>query len=143
MAKRRPGITWRVRASLVILLALATVPLTGCGTGGREDDIRAVAERFAAAVDEGDGAAACALLTADAREALQSDEKKPCSEAVTDLDVKASPVTNVSVEITSGSAHYAAGGNVFLDETTYGWRISAAACEPRPDGQPYDCELEA
>ena len=133
-----------MRAAATLLLpALVAVALTGCGTTGRENDIRAVAERFSAAVDAGDGATACALLTADTREALQSDEKKPCSEAITDLDIPRSPVTNVSVEITSASAHYAAGGTLFLDETTRGWRVSAAACEPKPDGEPYDCELEA
>jgi hypothetical protein len=131
-----------VRAVSPVVFALALLLLAGCGTSGREDEIRAVAERFATAVDAGDGAAACALLTAPAREKLASDERRPCAEAVTGLDVKPSPVDKVSVAITSASAHYAGGGTLFLDETTHGWRIAAAACEAKPDDQPYDCELD-
>jgi hypothetical protein len=131
-----------VRAFALLAVALAAVMLAGCGTGGRESDIRAVAGRFAAAVSERDGAAACALLTTDARQKLESDEGKPCRDAVVDLKVTEPPVRRVEVFITSASARLAGGGTLFLDETTRGWRISAAACEPTPGGLPYDCDLE-
>jgi hypothetical protein len=122
---------------------LAVVLLGGCGTAGRENDIRAVAERFATAVDDGDGATACGLLTTDAQAQLVSDQGKPCAKAVAGLDVKKAPVGKVSVAITSASAHLEGGGTLFLDETTHGWRISAAGCKPKPGGAPYDCDLQA
>ena len=134
--------TWRVRAAAVLALALAALVLPGCGTGGRESDIRLVAGRFAVAVSQRDGAAACALLTTDARQKLESDEGKPCRDAVVDLKVTDPPVRQVEVFVTSGSARLAGGGTLFLDETTHGWRISAAGCEPTPGGLPYDCDLE-
>src|SRR4051812_327846 len=118
-----------MRATLLIAAALAAVVLSGCGTGGREREIRSVAERFATAVDEGDGAAACALLTTDAQAQLEKDERERCSDAVVKLDVSRSKVSDVSVDVTNASADYAGGGTVFLDDTTHGWRVSAAGCE--------------
>jgi hypothetical protein len=136
------GKTWRVRAFALLALALAAPALAGCGTGGREDDIRSVAGRFATAVSERDGAAACALLTTDAQQKLESDEGKPCRDAVVDLEVTDPPVRRVQVYVTSASARLAGGDWMFLDETTHGWRISAAGCEPVGGGLPYDCDLE-
>ena len=136
------GKTLHVRAFALLALALAAVVLAGCGTAGREDDIRAVAGRFATAVSQRDGSAACALLTTDARQKLESDEGKPCRDAVVGLKVTDPPVRHVEVFVTSASARLAGGGTLFLDQTTHGWRISSAACEPTPGGLPYDCELE-
>ena len=131
-----------MRATSAVIAAIAVLLAAGCGTSGREADIRAVAERFAASVERGDGAGACALLTVPARRQLVSDTREPCSEAVIGLDVERSPVEDVHIAITSASARYARGGTLFFDETTDGWRIAAAGCEPKPDDEPYDCELE-
>jgi hypothetical protein len=131
-----------VRASIVIVL-LAVPLLSGCATGGREADVRSVANRFATAVGDRDGAAACALLTVPARQQLVADERKPCAKAVVGLDVSKPPVGRVEVFITSASAQLEGGGTLFLDQTTHGWRISAAGCEPKPGDAPYDCDLTA
>jgi hypothetical protein len=130
------------KPSAAVLVLAALLVAGGCGTGGREDDIRAVAERFSNAVGEGDGAAACSLMTADAREQLEKDEREPCQDAVIKLSVSTPPVSRVSVYVTAASADLAGGGTLFLDRTTKGWRVSAAGCEPRGGELPYDCELE-
>jgi len=46
------------------------------------------------------------------------------------------------VEIWGGDAQVRLGDDtVFLTETGAGWRVTAAACEPRGEA-PYDCEVE-
>jgi hypothetical protein len=131
-----------VRAVAVITGVLVAAVLAGCGTGGRERDVRGIAERFASAVGNRDGAAACALLTSDARAQLESDQGEPCRKAVVKLNVSGPKVNRVSVFVTSASADFAGGGTVFLDQTTHGWRVSSAGCKPQPDDRPYDCELQ-
>ena len=68
-----------VAASLVCLLALA---LAGCGTANRERDAGAVAQRFHAALESGDGRAACHELTEATSSKLAQQEQKPCEEAI-------------------------------------------------------------
>lgn len=129
--------------ALVILVAAVAVALAGCGTRGRESDIRAVADRFLTAVDQRDGSTACALLTAQARQALASSEREPCARAVVALRVGAPPVARPQVFVTNGAAVASRGKWLFLDDTGSGWRISAAGCTPMPRGEPYDCDLKA
>jgi hypothetical protein len=35
-----------------------------------------------------------------------------------------------------------AGDTLFLDQTSTGWKISAAGCRLTSPDEPYDCELE-
>jgi hypothetical protein len=123
----------------VVVLAL----LSGCGTQGREGEVRTVADRFVAAVDRRDGPAACGLLTAQARQELVSSQGEPCAKAVVALRVGDPPVDRVQVWVTNGVAVASRGRWLFLDDTGSGWRVSAAGCEPQPGGQPYDCDLRA
>ena len=127
-------------ASAACLLALA---LAGCGTGERADDAAAVAERFHAALEAGDGQAACDELSEETALALEQQEKKPCEEAVLELGLpEGGSVADTRVEITSAVATLAEGGTDFLDEGPDGWKIAAAGCTPTLPDQPYDCELE-
>jgi hypothetical protein len=127
-------------ASFACLAALA---LAGCGTADREDDAGAVTQRFHAALEDGDGQAACDALSEETASKLEQQEQKPCEEAILSLDLpKGGTVADTRVYVTSAFATLAEGGSDFLDEGPDGWRVSAAGCEPTAPSRPYDCELE-
>jgi hypothetical protein len=127
-------------ASLTCLLVLA---LAGCGTADREDDAGAVAQRFHAALEDGDGQAACHALSEATASKLEQQEKKPCAAAILSLELpKGGTVAHTDVYVTSAFTTLAEGGSDFLDEGPDGWRVSAAGCVPTAAPQPYDCELE-
>jgi hypothetical protein len=128
------------RAVLACLLAL---PLAACGTAGRERDAAAVAERFHAALDRGDGRAACEELSEETASTLEQEEMKPCEEAILELELpKGGSVAGTRVHITNAVTTLAEGDSDFLDEGPDGWKISAAGCVPTLPDQPYECELE-
>jgi hypothetical protein len=127
-------------ASLACLLALA---LVGCATADREDDAAAVAARFHAALEHGDGQAACDQLNEQTASKLEKQEQKPCAEAILSLELpKGGTVADTRVYVTSAFTTLAEGGSDFLDEGPNGWRVSAAGCQPTAPSQPYECELE-
>jgi hypothetical protein len=124
---------------LVIALAAA---LTGCGTAAGERQATASVARFEAAIQAKDGAGACKELSSDTSSSLESDEKKPCEEAILGTDVKpAHGVRDVSIWVTGGQVKLD-GDTLFLDDTASGWKISAAGCKLSSPDEPYDCELE-
>jgi hypothetical protein len=126
----------------VVLFACVLV-LAGCGTAERERDAASVAEAFHAALESGDGQAACDELSEETASKLEQQEKKPCEEAVVGLDLpKGGTVADTRVEVTSAIATLAEGGSDFLDEGPDGWKVAAAGCEPTLPDQPYECELE-
>src|SRR5215210_351721 len=125
---------------LACLLALA-VP--GCGTGERADDAAAVAEQFHAALESGDGKAACDELSEETASKLEQEEKKPCEEAILELEIPKGGTVAVSrVEMRSAYAGLAEGSADFLDEGPEGWTVSAAGCRAVTPDHPYECELE-
>jgi hypothetical protein len=129
----------------LVLLGLA-VCVAGCGRGSDRADARAVTARFLAALERGDGAAACAQLSPATRVTLEDSEQKPCREAVGSLGLQASPVTRLQLYVTNAKADLANGDSVFLSQGAQGWRLSAAGCRPargKPADAPYDCALEA
>ena len=99
-------------------------------------------ERFSTAIEQKDGEAACQQLSQDTQSKLESQEQRPCEEAVLTLELSGGDVVSVDVSETSAAVDLDAGGRAYLDKTPDGWRISAAGCDPLP-GQPYDCELES
>lgn len=130
-----------MRRALAIAAAAGAFA-AGCGTGEDERAAARAVERFYAAIEQQDGAAACEQLSQAAASELESSRKRPCEEAVLGLELTPSGVSSAEVEITSARVDLEAGGSAFLDETSRGWRISALGCQPRPS-LPYDCELEA
>ena len=126
------------------MLVLVCVALAGCGTSARDTDAAGASDRFHAALDDGDGAAACRELTSETRKKLERDEGKACGEAIRGLDLPAGAtaarakvyVTTAFVELEEPASA------VFLDEGPDGWKISAAGCTPGAPDQPFDCELE-
>ena len=129
-----------------VLLAtlLVALPLAACGTGGRERDAAAVSEAFHAALERGDGQAACDELSEEAASKVEQQEEKPCEEAILTLKLpKGGRAAVRRVEITSAYIGLAEGTADFLDEGPEGWKISAAGCEPTSSSdEPYDCEVE-
>jgi hypothetical protein len=127
-------------AAFACLLPLA---LAGCGTDERADDAAAVAERFHAALDAGQGRAACEELSEETASKLEQQEKKPCEEAILELELPKGGAVAVSrVELRSAYAGLAEGSADFLDEGADGWKISAAGCREVTPQHPYECELE-
>ncbi len=116
---------------------LATAVLSGCA-GLEEDDVGRVAGAFedpaAAPADR------CALLAPVTLQTLESDESAPCVDVIGQVPLPGGPVE--AVEVWGGQAQARLGGDtVFLTETPSGWRVTAAACEPRGE-MPYDCQVE-
>lgn len=130
-------------ARVAILACLLALAVAGCGTGDREQDAAAVADRFHAALADGDGQTACAQLGEQTVSKLEDQEQKPCEEAILSLELaKGGTVTDTRVYLRSAFATLAEGGVDFLDEATDGWKVTSAGCDPTVPGQPYDCELE-
>jgi hypothetical protein len=115
----------------------AALLLGGCAST-QDGDVRDVAAEF---LDPGGAPdARCDLLAPATREALESDESAPCPDVIGDLQFGAGAVR--SVKIWGGNAQVRlADDTLFLTETSTGWRVAAAACEPRGEA-PYDCEVE-
>jgi hypothetical protein len=126
------------------VIAIASLLLIGgCGTADREADVTEVSDRFHAALEAGDGSAACARLSSETAAKLERSEGAPCDEAILELDLPAGArAAGAEVYVTSASADLGEAGAVFFDEGPGGWRISAAGCVPSEADQLYDCELE-
>ena len=125
------------RAGAGAAAVAAVLALGGCASA-QVGDVREVAAEF---VDPGGAPdARCDLLAPATREALESEESAPCPDLIGDLPLTGGTVE--AVEVWGGDAQVRMSGDtVFLTETSAGWRVVAAACEPRGE-QPYDCEVE-
>jgi hypothetical protein len=127
----------------VAVACLLAVALAACGSGGRERDAAAVSERFHAALQTGDGRAACDELNEETATKLEQQEKKPCAEAILAVELpKGGSVKATRVYVESAYTSLAGGEADFLSEGPAGWKISAAGCRPSAPDQPYECELE-
>ena len=126
---------------LALPLAALCAAGAGCGRGDAERESRQVAERFHSAVERGDGRAACDELSEATASELESQEGKPCEQAVLTLELGGGKPAAARVFLTSASVDLLEGGTDFLDETSDGWKLSAVGCTPVP-GEPHDCELE-
>jgi len=133
------------RASAIGLLLLC-LGAAGCGRSDDREHATAVAQRFFTAVGSGDGAAACEQLSVDTRKKLEQDERKPCREAIGELDIEPGVPARVHVFLTNAEAELDNGDRAFLSQTHQGWRLSAVGCKPGaepPSEEPMDCALEA
>jgi hypothetical protein len=131
-----------VRALALLCLPVAAAAV-GCGSGASEREAKEVAARFAIALEQRDGAAACELLGEATRAAVQLEEGRPCAEAILDLPLPRDAASSeVRVYLTSAIVRLARGSTTFLDEADSRWTISAAGCRPTRPGEPYRCELE-
>lgn len=115
----------------------AAALLTGCARL-EEDDVARVAAAFEDPTVAPDDR--CALLAPMTLQTLESDESAPCADVIGQVPLPGGPVG--AVEVWGGNALVRLGGDtVFLTDTPAGWRVTAAACEPRGE-LPYDCAVE-
>jgi hypothetical protein len=127
---------------VLIVAGIAAAIAIGLVRGADDDGAGETVERFAQAIEQQDGAAACTELSADTRGSLESQEGSECEEALLELELSLGSVSQIKVAETSATVELTEGGSVYLEETSNGWRITAVGCEPRPD-EPDDCEVEA
>jgi hypothetical protein len=131
------------RAAILALGACVAVATVGCGASDRASDATAVADRFHAALERGDGEGACAELSEETASKLEQQEEMPCGEAVLALELPSgATAARTGVYVTSASVELVEGGTTFLDEGDEGWKVSAAGCTPTAPELPYDCALE-
>ena len=126
-----------------VFACLLAASLAACGSGSRERDAAAVSERFHAALQAGDGPAACDELNEETASKLEQQEKKPCEVAILGLELpKGGTVRRTRVYVESAYTSVGGGQADFLSDGPAGWKISAAGCRPSAPEQPYECELE-
>ena len=131
---------WILPAVLVAAL------LSGCGQSASRDTVRAVTDRFYAAVAGDDGATACAQLAEPTVKQLEQDEKARCAQAVSALGLAPARIARVEVYVTNAKVDLTNGASAYLEETASGWRISALGCratEGDPTEQPQSCSVES
>lgn len=131
-----------MRAYAAGCLGVLVLCLTGCGGVGQRPATD-TAQSFYAAVQERDGAAACALLVASTRAEVEQSEGKPCARAILEEDIPAGerPVAT-QVFGTMAEVRYPQ-ETAFLARSDQGWKVLAVACGTRPQGpeRPYDCAV--
>ena len=135
-----------VRRSWTIGLLLLGLAAAGCGQSDDRVEARSVTDRFFAAVESGDGGAACDQLSPDTRNTLEADEQKPCRDAIGQSQIESARVGSMELYLNNAKADLENGQSAFLSLTADGWRLSAVGCEPgegEPAEVPMDCELEA
>ena len=126
----------RPRARTAVVLALAcAAALPACGTSD-QDEVRAVAQEFRRALEAGDGARACRLLTANAKRQLDGD----CARRILMID-PGDPASDGALTLRDDRASLAtrSGGRtraIAFIKTDDGWRLddvplSTAVHDPR------------
>jgi hypothetical protein len=130
------------RGLAAAVAALALTALAGCASvGERGDAAAAVATRLLTAVDDQNGAAACAVLAPNTASEVEQSAGKPCAQAILDEDLPA-PGSVTGTDVYGQWAQVRLSDDaVFLAVFTGGWRVVAAGCRPRQD-RPYDCVLQ-
>ena len=124
----------------LVAAALAVMLSTAC-TPAAEPDARAAAEQFQSAVADRDFAAACAMLSDQARRQLEGTTATGCVRALSRLTLSDAAVTSVSVWGDNAQARLVDGA-LFLAEFDTGWQVTAAGCTFVSDEVPYDCDVE-
>jgi hypothetical protein len=125
------------------VIATATVlVVAACAQPSQRRDAAAdVAARLLTAVQDTDGAAACAVLTPGTVAGLEQSSAKPCAEAVLEQDLPGpSPVDRVDVYGQWARVQMPT-DTMFLAIFPGGWRVAAAGCSAQA-GRPYDCLLQ-
>ena len=130
------------RPGAAILLPLSLLLVAGCGSvGERGEAAAAVAARMLSAVQDQDGAGACALLAPDTVAELEESAGKPCAEAILEEDLPVPGTVTASEVYGQWAQVRLTEDTVFLGVFPGGWRVVAAGCTPRRN-RPYDCNLQ-
>lgn len=102
--------------------------------------VRSAAADFQDRVAARDWAAACRLLSDQARRQLESTTARPCAAALAPLRLSGGAVGEVQVWGGNASARIPT-GPVFLSRFGTDWRVIGAGCTGRGEDQPYDCSV--
>jgi hypothetical protein len=133
----------RPTVSAVVALTAIAALASGCGTAADRTQARDAAQRLYAAVQQHDGATACAQMTPALRQQVITDQSESrCEKAVLRLSLHGSRARTVRVYATSAEVQLDHGDTVFLGDTQQGWRVEALGCKPRGN-EPYDCLEQA
>jgi hypothetical protein len=127
-------------------VVLAAIALAGCGQSANRDDVRAVTDRFSAAVASHDGAEACAQLSENTLKHLEQTEKASCPQAVGSVGLTGARIASVQVYETNAKVNFTNGASAFLEDTADGWKLSALGCRPTqgdPREHPLGCAVES
>jgi hypothetical protein len=128
----------RAATGAVVVLGACAL-LAGCG-GTQDAAVAEASTSLLEAVDQGDGAAACALLAPAVRTEIEDTSGTSCDRAI--LDEPLSGATGPArVEVFDLSAQAVIGSEtLFLSRFDGDWLVIAAGCTPVPD-KPYDCSI--
>lgn len=100
-----------------------------------------MADRFATAVDQRDGAAACALLAPSTRTELEQSAGRRCARALLE-ELTGTGGDRSAVDVYGTMARVRQGEDtLFLTRMQDGWHVLAAGCTPRPHAM-YDCVVK-
>ena len=126
----------RSRAYGLVLAGCAAL-LAGCASA-QQTDVEHVATAFE---DQGtDPGQRCDLLAPATLATFERDASTSCSDAIGKVRLAGGTVR--SVQVWGGGAQVKlAGDTLFLTETSAGWRVAAAGCQPQ-GAEPYDCQVE-
>lgn len=125
---------WASLSAVVPLLLLG-----GCSDGQRPAVQQAVTT-FVAALAAGDGQTGCALLAPATRNALEYQRSQPCAAALEQLSLPRGDLVDTTDWGGEAQVHTTV-DTLFLTQTSQGWRITAAGCQPRGD-VPYACKVQ-
>lgn len=135
-----------MRPAALLLAAVLAALAGGCGTNDDQDEARATVERFYAAIEAGDGEAACAELGEPLLEQVESQTQQPCPGVITRFEYEGGAIVGDEVYVTNAKVDLQSGESAFLSRGDDGWRLSAIACRPergKPADRPFACEAEA
>ena len=120
----------------MLCAVVSAIVLAGCAAEGERSAAADVAARFLTAAEDGDTAAACALLTPRTREDLVTSDG-PCEESLP-VEELAGAVSGSDTWSEWAKVDTDSGSSLFLTEFESGWLVAAAGCAPEQDA-PYRC----
>lgn len=94
---------------------------------------------FYTALQQGDGAAACALLAPATRSALEQSSGSPCGEAILEEGLPTGPEPAEVTVFETAARATGPSDTAFLGQFAEGWKVVAAGCTPQAPEHPYDC----
>ena len=128
---------WIDRAGLSTAVPLLL--LAGCADGQRPA-VEQTVTTFVSALTAGDSQTGCKLLAPATRDALEYQRNQPCPAALEQSSLPRGDVVDTTDWGGEAQVHTTV-DTLFLTQTTQGWRIAAAGCQPRGEA-PYVCKVQ-